>query len=174
MTTPAGCLSLAQEYLRQTLAACATFQTLCNLDNAAHAAERIYHEGLPEPGEGDTHTLQELQSLRPYAIVYTAEESGFTRTYEATGTRFEFDDHGRLMIRLERDSPDNANDQPTTPANLDWRNVIGEIIDDLCKLAGTPGYLACQTIGLVEFNWSQQTVAKTLGIYQEALLLVQW
>lgn len=175
MTAPAGCLSLAQEYLRATLAASAAWQSECNADDADAAKERIYHHGLPAPASGEAHTKQELMAYRPYAIVFTAEARGFTRTFEAGGDEFEFDQHGRLTLRLYRNSPDDSADEPTAAANLTWHNLVGEIIDQMCELAGGAGYLAFQTIGVLEGPyWSHPKVTETEGIWQGVDVLVEW
>ncbi len=171
MTSPAGCLSLAQEYLRATLAASSNWQAAVGAQDADGALGRIYHEGLPAPSDRKAYTLQELMGLRPYAVVWTAEESGFTRSYESSDS---FDDSGQLRIRIERNSPDNLNDEPTSDANVQFRNLIGQIIDDLCDLRGGAGYLAFLTITLQEWHRSDPVDAETWGVTQGALILVEW
>lgn len=171
MTSPAGCLSLAQEYLRATLAASSTWQTECKAGDAGQAAKRIYHEGLPAPSNRQAYTLLELQSLRPYAVIWTAEQAGFARSYESSDS---FDEGGQLQIRIERNSPDNLNDEPTSDANVVFRNLIGEVIDDLCDLQGGAGYLAFRRVALQEWYRSDPVDAETWGVTQGALLLVEW
>lgn len=176
MTTPAGSLSLAQEYLRATVAASATFQALVGADSAAEAIERIYHNGLPKPANGQTHTKAELQAYRPYGVVYTTEKQGFSRSVESVSGHFDFAESGQLTLKLVRESPDSAGDDPTAAANLDWTNLIGQIIDEMCDLAGLADYLAFHTISLVEGPyWPQHPkLIETQGLWQGVELLVQW
>ena len=174
MTAPAGSISLAQEHLRQTLAHSASWQAECNCaGDAAAAAERIYPNGLPKPENGETHTKQELQSYRPYAIVYTAEKDGFRKTADAGGTHFYYNPSGQLMVRINREAPEAAGDEPTADANNTFLNLLGKILDEMCDLAGTAGKLAIQSLSLDCYGWAEPNVIETQGLWQEADLTVQ-
>ena len=148
-TSPAGPISLAESVLRTTLADCTHFRSWVGAANQAQALDRIYLDGLPPPANNaDSHTLSELQALRPFAVIYTEEQRGWRTRQNAAGTRHWFIHSGSLTVRFEQDSPSDALDDP---GELDrrFRNTIGQIVsteDDanpgLLELAGTPGYLA--------------------------------
>jgi hypothetical protein len=139
MTEPAGSVSLAQDRLRDTLAASTAFQTWVGAANATAAAARVYLDDLPEPAGQEDYTRAELEAYRPMAIIETDEE-GFTYEHGATGDSFEFDVSGKLRLCLEQSvSEALANDN--AELLLQFRNSYGQILDDLCDLAGTPGYL---------------------------------
>lgn len=177
MTVPAGCLSLAQDALRTILADCTAFRELTSpaMDQAG-ALARIYQEGLPVPANGRTHTKTELTTYRPYAIIWTDPSRGFIATAEAAsadGT--DFLDAGRLILEIERNATDDANDEPSSEDNLTWRNAVGKIIDDLKGLAGQSSYLCIEAIEVEEGTyWNHPKLAKTHGVYQGVKLAIAW
>jgi hypothetical protein len=144
MTTPAGCISLTQDRLRHTLASCAKFRTFCGAADYAEALEHIHHDMLPAPANGEVYTLTEIGSYRPYAIVSTALRSAFGKTADAMSDHYEFAESGRLWLYLVREVPAEE-DNP----ELDFKNHIGQIIDELCDYAGQAGYLALERITLM-------------------------
>jgi len=175
MTAPAGTLSLAEQHFRLTLAASASWQAECNVSTPALALQRIHCDGLPKPGNGESHTLGELQGYRPYALVYTAERQGFMKRTDAVSSHFEFQASGSLNLSIIRESPDSAGDEPTADANQSFRNLIGKIIDELCDLAGVAGYLAFHTIKLVEGPyWPEPELIPVQGLWQAADLTIDW
>lgn len=139
----AGSLSLAQENLRVTLAACAKFQTWVGAASAAAALASIHHDGLPAPADAKKgYTLAELQGYRPFAIVYTQEQGGYSRQIAAVRT---YRDGGRLKLRLEQDVPALlAGD--IASADVAWKDTIGQIIDQMAALAGVAPYLDIRQI----------------------------
>lgn len=174
MTAPAGTLSLAKSHLRAMLAACTAFQTWTGAADAAAALERIHYEGLPAPS-GEERTLDEWESLRPYAVIWMAEQGGFRRDLDSWSDTGEFNASGRLMLRFEQACPDGHNEEPSSDANLQFSNSVGQIIDGLCALVGGAGYLAFTAIG-VEFGpyWPHPNDVPTRGLYQSVECFVDW
>jgi len=145
MTEPAGRLMLAQNYLKATLAASATFQTWVEAEDATEALGSIHHDGLPDPTDPDKgYTAAELTALRPYALIWTQEQAGFSLARTAYET---WQESGRLKLLLIQDVP-AAIATDIAEADLRWKNTIGQIIDDLAALAGGAGYLAIARIDL--------------------------
>ena len=176
MTEPAGCLSLAESYLKTMLANVPAFQTWAGAADVAAALLKIHLEGLPKPADGaDSHTRAELEAYRPYAVIWMAEDNGLTLEHDATGALFGFTDSGRLMLRLEQDCPDGVGDQPSSDANLQFKNSIGLIVDGLCALAGTAGYLAFERISVFDGPyWAHPDAVPGHGIFQGVELLFEW
>ncbi len=145
------------------------------MDQAAALAS-IYHEGLPKPADGSTHTKAELEALRPYAIIWTDPDGGYaTQSDSAPSSAGGFVSAGSLLVEIERNSTDGAEDEPTSAANLDWRNAVGKIIDDLCDLSGTESYMILESITLDHGPyWNDRASAETHGIYQGVRLAVRW
>jgi len=171
---PVASLSLAQEGLRIALADCATFRQLCQASDRAGALPHLHHEGLPAPAESSEHTKTELETYRPYGVIYTDERNGFKRRRVSTGA---FASSGRLKLRLYRTCPEAYEDEPTSDANLDWKNIVGAIIAELCSLAiaGGPEHLALDDIA-VDFGpyWSGPELAPTQGVWQAVELGISW
>jgi hypothetical protein len=179
MTAAAGTISLAEEALRVALADCAAFRTWVGAADRAEALESIYVDGLPAPaGDADVHTRAELEALRPYAILFTAEGDGVRRRLEAGGGTFCFDAGGRLIVRLVQDCPQSLDDQPTSWANQQWRQTVGLIRADLRQTAAQPNqaeYLAITRLAVASGPyWSPREVAVLEGVWQGVELEAVW
>jgi|GEM_PF-1789324 len=176
MTEPAGCISLAQHYLRQMLANCAAVRTWLGVDDEEGALARIHHEGLPKPADNAVeHTRAELIAYRPYAVVFTAESGGLTLNHDAGGAAFEFAESGRLTVRLYQNCPDEYGDEPSSDANLQFKNSVGLIMDGLAALSGTAGYLAFDRLGLADGPyWGHPDLVPGQGVWQGAELSIEW
>lgn len=145
MTAPLGSMSLAQEYLRITLADCAAFRALVGATGGtaqAQALARIYHDALPPPRVGPGHTLAELELYRPCALLWQHQSGGFGRKVVAVGSSV---DHGVLMMRIAADV-DKEISENHQEVYIRFQNAISQIIDDLVVLAGQAGYLAITQI----------------------------
>lgn len=141
MTAPVGSMAKAQDLLRKTLADCPTFQTWCGAADAATAEARIFDEGIPHPHFGDSHSPDDLVARRPFAILYTEPEEGFVATALAADNGNYFAGSGRLRAELEQDVPTEiAHDKGE--ADRRFKNIVGQIIDELCERSGWSGFLA--------------------------------
>jgi hypothetical protein len=87
---------------------------------------------------------------------------------------FDFAINGQLGIRLERNAGGTNGDDPDSQDNEEWENILGKIWDELMNLAGRGGYLAADSIDLVDFNWNQKAEQESMGIYQGALYSIGW
>lgn len=138
----AGELSAAIENLRQSVAGSAAFQSLVGAADSAEALQRVHVTALPRPTQGGKFSREELEDLRPYALIYFDENSGVTFEKDAAGESDEFGTrHGRMHLELARDVPaELAND--LSAAELDWIRVVDAIIEDLMDLSGVAGHLS--------------------------------
>ena len=174
MTAPAGSISLSRHYAELTLADCATFRTWVGAGTQAEALAHIYPAALPSPANGaPRYTLTELQTYRPFVIIYVDPEEGCRFDQDAGGEFFEFRDSGQLWLEFEQDVPGGIVDDP---AEIDVQvcNTIGQILDDLKALAGQPGYLAITGGALRGYHRSEQDEAETNGHYVAWLLSLRW
>ena len=105
-TAATGCISLAEELLRTSLADSDNFRTWVGASGAsaqAQALNRVHYESLPVPPAGQQeYTRLQLQEMRPYALIGT---SGFGGRHAATGSQFEFRHHGSMNLCLLQDIP---------------------------------------------------------------------
>lgn len=171
---PAGSISLAQENFRVTIADTATFRQLVEAADRAAALEHLYHDGLPEPANGTEYTKEEIQDYRPWGIVFTDDHRGFRRRKVSTGG---FRSSGRLRLRLCRECPNPTADGPNSEAVLEWKNIVGQIIAELCSLAvaGDSEHLAFDEIALDYGPFaSAPELAAAQGVWQGAELSVAW
>lgn len=115
MTVPTGTLGLAKLHLRQAIADSATFRTWVGATSQAQALERIYYDKVPDPADGEEHTLEEGKALRPCVIVWhvtsdspSVASNGSTNTAQTLQAHFEWqvpdeirDDSSEVAIRLD-------------------------------------------------------------------------
>lgn len=140
MTTPAGCISLALEHMRQTLARSATWQAEVGVSTPEDAIGRIHLHSLPLPATGGEYSVDELNNRRPYAVLWTTMGSGYSTTAIAHDRPKTWDDAGMVECRIEWTIPDNIWEQPAE-IGLRFENFIGGVIDDVAALAGESGLL---------------------------------
>jgi hypothetical protein len=169
---PAGSLSLNEQLLRNTLAASATFQTLVGATSAAGALTNIHYEGLPPPA-GDEYTDVELAEYHPFAFVSAAVPQGFQARADAVGIGKWFSQSGTLWVHLRRFVPSDLL-VDKAQADLDWTNILGQIIDELCELAGRSEYLDFHTITLVGWWRNPRDEYATQGQIQAADIELAW
>ncbi len=167
-------MAKAQDILRVTLADCATFRTWVDATGVAaqqQARDRIYDEGLPPPPLGVVYELEDIQNLRPHAIITTLS---YRSSHDSTGSAFGFVDSGILVLRLEQDvPPDIANDMAEIGRR--FTNTIGNIWDELEALAGGAGYLAIEAIDMSEpWGRSAEQDADGMGDFVRAELTITW
>ena len=142
-TAAANNLMLSTSYLRAALADSATFRTWVGAGGAnvqAQALARIHYTDLPEPDDGGEHTLEQLQKLRPYCIVWS-DDDGYSAEATAGGARPYYTDAGSVVAQFVQDVPDELA-AASQEILVRFCNTIGAIIDELKVLAGSAGYLA--------------------------------
>lgn len=155
-TTPTGSLALAQGYLRASLAASATFRTWVGASGAsvnAQALARVHYDRFPEPADGGTYTVDELEKFRPCAIIWSAPFAVFTDNEQLSDGTLGI----KLMQDVERDTEDNPHE-----LSVRLQNVIGGILTDMRALSGSAGYLGFSKALLVE-PWSRSDPDDVVG-----------
>ncbi len=174
MTAPAGPISLAEEYLRATLADVTAFRTWCGAAGQAEALAKIHNDGLPAATDLENgYTKSELQDYAPYAIIETAEEAGYRMRFSAVGSSHEYADGGKLVLRLVQFVAVGDKDD-VKEAERKWKNAIGQIMAGLFGLAGGAGYLAITGLELEELFRFHPNDNPALGDQQGAMIGVEW
>lgn len=182
MDTATGPIATAKGLLRTMLSNCYAFQTLDGVSrSSSELLERIYLDALPPPrGQDADYTREQLEDLRPYAIVYMPEERGFETWHTSSGGRQGFTPRGVLRIILFRDVPADEQDDPGA-ADRSFENAVGSIIQSgvtnqpgLVELSGTSTYLQLGWIGLDSIERSHPNQYPTEGDFQAASITVRW
>lgn len=174
MTAPKGPISLAEEYLRSTLADVTAFRTWCGAANQSEALARIHNDGLPAPADlEDGYTKTELQSYAPYAIVETDEEDGYRMQFASVGDGYNYAEGGKLILRLVQIVAAGDKDD-IEEAERKWKNSIGQIMAGLFEKAGGAGYLAITGLELAELFRFHPNDQPALGDQQGAMIGVEW
>lgn len=169
-----GAIRAAEENLRITLADCATFRGMVGATDRTQALARIHLYALPTPDNDATHALDELQGLRPFAIVGTVRERGYVSRWTATET---YEESGRLWLALERNTP--AADLNSPSARLTgFLDLIGAIEGELRSLSNQAGavdsYLRIESFTLAGFGLSDEEERETMGDHEIADLEIAW
>lgn len=160
----------AQDILATTLAASTSFRTFVSAEDATEALAKIYHDYLPEP-EGDTYTADELSEIRPCALIYVQPNNGFEWNKDSAGGNNCWAGSGRLVCILFRDTPSGMT---TSEADVDMREIAGEILADIRDLSETAGYLsATRFAGNGPFR-TEHDELQELGDRQAFELYIDW
>lgn len=178
-TTASGVITVQEELLRTTLAACTTFQTWVGAANASQAAEHVYLEALPVDLDwSDYMELERIKARRPFAMIWTSESDGLRIRSIASpyGTTIS----GTLYIRFEGNvDPDVAEDY----AEVDrlFKNTIGSILQSgdvsnpgLVELSGTAGYRDLEQITVKYWARTHKDQRPTLGDAQMCEIAIAW
>lgn len=115
-----------------SLAGSATFRTLVGASSHASALAKIYFRDLPQPGgEDGVFTLEEMESYRPYGLIWVPFGSYSVR-YIATGC---YAPRGKVMLRIVRPVP-SAESMSRDDADEAWEDIVAAIMDEMAALCG--------------------------------------
>jgi hypothetical protein len=170
---PLGPIAGAQDALRLTLAACPTWQALCDASDATEALRRVHTVGLPPPIDGSEYSLDELTALRPFAIVATSKQRGFLARADAA---YGFNHSGRLDVQIEMGIRDELLADPDE-AEREFLNTLGQIVTELCEqCSGLDTHLsALQSIELASGPFREHPTEKPAkGESYWAILEIAW
>jgi hypothetical protein len=147
VTAALGAITKGEANLANMIANCATFQTITDSQDASEALDYIYFDSLPPPSSiRAEHTAAELESYRPFALVYSDESSAIKlirRSVDASGHRFSEIGVLKFFVEIDVDLDDVGDPQE---AERKVKNTFGLLLEDLAALAGRAGYIAAATI----------------------------
>ncbi len=177
--TPRGTLQLAESHLRTMLSASAELQSWLGVTSAADALSRIHYMALPRRGGAGAYGRSELESARPYVLIYT---ESFRGDHAATDTFYRYQHSGSFAVILEQtidadllDGGLGGRAEDRATMHLEFQNTIGVIIDELETDSGGAGNLAFSAIEMSE-PW-QRTLdddVETMGHAMGVRLDVNW
>lgn len=180
MEDPAGGISFAKYNAAQTLAACSQWIVDTDSADATEALTHIYYDALPPSDDGDTFKKEELIELRPFCIVATNAEQGYS--WGRIGAEA-WDDHGSIVLIFQYNVPDSmVNDEQQL---FRWfENRLGNIMRPdpsvftnyvgFTTLAHSAGYFAGVKVDLGIIGRIDQKAAETKGDYVLATIQVDW
>ena len=139
VTTASGTISTKLSQWMTSLSNSGTFQTATNAANAAAALAYSIHRGKVDPTiDGFERALIDLYKMRPYLIVWQTggDQQKDTGQFSSTGTV-----EALLVWDVPREIRDNASE-----VDLQFHNLVGGIVDDLCAMGFTDGRLPLESI----------------------------
>lgn len=175
MTTAAsGCITLAEERIRDMLANCTAFQTWVGAASAAAAKSSIYYDAVPLPNYNeDESPLAFNVALRPFALVWTDVQAGFSMNELIGGS-------GVVKVRLEQNTP-SASQTDWEEADRTFKNTVGAIIHSgdtgnpgLWELSITRLYTQITQLTLDVLYRTAEDEYDTYGDAQAAELSIHW
>lgn len=153
--------SLVLDNFETHLADCTTFRTLTGATTQAEAKARIWQDHTPAPDNGEEYTLAELETMRPFALIWLDEGgTGYERTVIDAG--FGVMENGVIMLRLEEDVPSNLDGSPGE-AMRRWRDTWGNILSDLEGLAGDNPYISIRKSSMLLNQRNHQDQNPAIG-----------
>ena len=169
-----GPISGNEERMRDMLAHCVPFQTLCGVFTAAAALTRIYCNSLPIiTGLDDSWTAEEIISLRPFAMVSLSDVSGLSDDERSLPI-------GTLYVVIE-DNVKNAGPWDFGAGDRNFKNVIGRIIRSgdfdcpgLRELSLGKQFLDLGEIRLQAIYRNPENDRATFGDFQTAALAIDF
>lgn len=156
MATPSGIASLPLKYLRDTLAACATFQALTGAANAAAALAFV-------------HYVSTTSTTYPFAVVDWGRSASWTK--DSGGSRNYMDQEGELVLLL-RASVSSSADADEGDEAVTFMNTVGAIVGELLVLAGQGGYLDIERVSHGMPERPTYDEAKSSGDFHQIVLTI--
>lgn len=170
--TPTAPLSVAMDALRTLISESLTFRTWVNKATPTLAKADIHVVGLPDPAKSSGYGLQEIQALRPFALLgFPAAGGGLTAQRIGDGTQLTFNEFGRILMAFEDDiDPADSHED----AAFKFLNNVGGIINDMVALAGVNGGFWAQAFEMVGLWRSDPDDRSTAGDFYWASFDVPW
>lgn len=175
VTAAAGPITLAEEYLAATFAACARFQTMLGVASSAAALARCYIDSLPAPAAvggnvPDEYTRAQLETLRPFCLISQPPRKSYRRRRIATDT---YAESGILQAYIEI-TVDSGDREDLSTAFRKFKNHVGVILTEADAFAYLPGYLAIDSYEFDgPFRCDDDEVNRS-GDWMGAMLTVYW
>ncbi len=173
-----GLLLDPQDCLRRMVSRCVALQTWQgNTFSQSQLLARVYLDTIPEPANGSVHTLEELKTLRPFALIGVSGDSPIELLRDAMGGGCSFTAKGSLMIMLEQDAIDGTESQidreflTTIESFLQTGSTVQPGLIDQLDQADSIAIqrITCEGIFRVQ---PEEEVSK--GIAQRAYFRVEW
>lgn len=178
--TPQGSLSIALSNVRATIAAAASWQAWCGAADADAAAERVHYFALPEPASRDGYQPEELDALRPAAVLtFNTPEwmprAGFTARWTREGHE-QFVDGGSAYVIVNHAvvaEDGDGNERAHADVMGEFVNLLGTLVDDMLDLADPPCLIQSVTL-VVEPSRATEVQKGMQGDFCQAMLKVDW
>jgi hypothetical protein len=160
-----GPITLCEEHLRAHLAACPGFRKWLDVQTVNQALDKIYIDAIPAPqNDSGKYEREDIIALRPYALIETRTEQGFTQARVGTEAFIEM---GRLMIAFEQNYLEEMHNQPAQ-IEREFKNALGVIWREMLERAYMPGFMAIDTITLDGPYRTTKELAESEGYFQLA------
>ncbi|MEO1527989.1 MAG: hypothetical protein AAFX06_21365 [Planctomycetota bacterium] len=158
-----------------------TAVALENMLNATHAwsnlsGAMVHHNHLPPPS-ALSHSKAELVGLRPYALIWTAD-NGYRVERDTVNGDDCFMSSGNLMIEIQRNVPTG---EDYAEADRSFENLWGAIMASgnaaepgLMELAGQLEHLPIRSIQHLESTRTAPDKVDAIGDAQRVFLHLHW
>lgn len=135
--TPAmGLITPHEDHLRDTLASLTQLQTWMGVLTEAAAKKRIFVGDIPPPVDGKgSYQPADLIGLRPFCVLYTDPQAGYTARKVAADLQWRFVDSGRLVVMFEQEVPHTLK-YDAAELRRQFMNSMGLIAQELLNKAG--------------------------------------
>lgn len=175
---PTGPLSLPLANLRTLVAACPAFQSWVGAADPGAAEERIHLVDF-EPPAGRNYTVEELDTLRPYAVVdefaFPDDRPGGDAWVSVRHGSGAFVDAGKLLLRFCGNVPPEDEANPAE-ARLAFMNAVGAVVREIQGLGGgDTDYLSVHRIARWEpYQRASFGEAEAQGDFYLCSFVVTW
>lgn len=159
-----------QNLAATTLADCVAFQDFVGAADSTAALLRIHHDAFPPP-EADKYTREELEDVRPCALIYTPDSQGYVTEYDATDAHWRT--HGIIYFVLYRTVPANIADDPGEVATS-FREIVSDLIVELQEKGNEADCLIVRKIIANGPFRNDPTKINDEGDEQAYELIVEW
>ena len=173
MSAPVGPIATVEQNLAQLIADTKAWQEWTGLRNAAKAIDRIHFAELQPRPAGDEYGKDELAAERPFCVINTAPEDGYTVERVADGISLLFKPSGNLIAMFE-DQVIDADTHDAPESNRKFKNHLGSVLSDMQDLPVAPGRLRIMAMTVAEIAREAEDHENDLGDAWIATVLINW
>jgi hypothetical protein len=148
-------------------------------DLDAHALGRIFYDELPQSETGSDLTREELEALRPFALVWNDVSSGLRISSDAGGNCATLTS-GKVIMQIELPTPTVSLSQPNGVGESVMRRY-GRILRSnnvaepgLWELSRNPGYLPLLDTQITGYIRTTEKEQRELGDAVLAEIMIDW
>ena len=171
---PTNCWTSSEQAIADAVANSARFQQIVGVSNATDATALVFGEQIADPETGETYDLAELQNLKHYAQVYSADENPYGKRRSPTSR---FEPFGSVILFIERlvtDWDQNATDAPESVHR--WsKNRAGDVVDQIISYLDDNGGPFIRTVVVTDGpGLNSREKWKTQGMWQGIEFTIDW
>ena len=171
---PTNCWTRSQDKIITALSKAERFREAIVSDTESDALNRIFGEQLKKPASGHVYTKKELQNLKGYGQVYSADESPYGFTNDGSGRLKPFGNSIMVIRRLVTDYERSSRQVPLETERW-FQNRVGDAMEQVTAYLEEFSGPFISGMSIPDAPWlNDEKEWDSLGMWQTTEIAVAW